>query len=303
MTDGGSRMAAALSALRTPQSVLLLLLLATTGCALRSDLTRVERQLAAQTAQRAAADSAMAANLSSIARMVQSLYDTLAMQQENVTRMRGDLRVELFNVQQQLVAIQELTGQSQQRLTELRSQMDDRFQSLLAAPPAAAVQPAPGDSRPAGNPAAPAARDTTPTAAPAPAPARPAAPDPSADQLIDLSLTQLRRGSPTTARLGLAEFLRRFPDHPRAVDAEFFTGEAWSAERRADSAAASYRRVVQRYPASPRAAASMYKLGLIASQAGRAGEARTWFERVVSTFPTSQEAALARDQLRARATP
>ena len=292
------------------------LLLASTGCALRSDLTRVERQLAAQTAQRAAADSALAANLASIARMVQSLYDTLATQQEGMTRLRGDLRVELFNVQQQLVAIQELTGQSQQRLTELRSQMDDRFQSLLAAAPAAAA-PAPGDSRPAGNPpaapqpnapAAPQPAGPTPgAAAPAPGaatPAVPAMPDPSADQLIDLSLTQLRRGSPSTARLGLAEFLRRFPSHARAVDAEFFSGEAWAAERRSDSAAAAYLRVVQKHPASPRAAAAMYKLGLIAAQAGRQDSARTWFSRVVAAFPNSEEAALAREQLRAQpATP
>jgi tol-pal system protein YbgF len=318
MSDVGCRIAGARFAIRDPQSAIRLLgaalVMSASGCALRSDLTRVERQLAAQTAQRAAADSAIAANLASIARMVQSLYDTLATQQEGMTRLRGDLRVELFNVQQQLVAIQELTGQSQQRLTELRSQMDDRFQLLLAAAP-----PAPGDSRPAGQPTAPAqpnAPAAPPPAAPAPGavapapgaaaptPPRPAPPDPSADQLIDLSLTQLRRGSPSAARLGLAEFLRRFPGHARAVDAEFFTGEAWAAERRSDSAAAAYQRVVRQYPASARAAASMYKLGLTAAQAGRQDSARTWFNRVVAAFPNSEEAALAREQLRAQpATP
>lgn len=293
--------------------LLALVLLASTGCALRSDLTRVERQLTAQTAQRRTADSVLAANLASIARMLQSLYDTLAMQQEGMTRLRGDLRVELFNVQQQLVAIQELTGQSQQRLTELRGQMDERFQSLLAAtpaaPPAAAPPTVPGDSRPAGNPAAPPSQPNAPAGQPAPAAApptpaaAPATPEPSADQLLDLSLSQLRRGSPSTARIGLAEFLRRFPTHARAVDAEFFTGEAWTADRRSDSAAAAYQRVVQRFPTSPRAAASMYKLGLLAAQANRADEARTWFNRVVTAFPNSEEAALAREQLRAAPQP
>jgi hypothetical protein len=43
------------------------------GCALRSDVTRLERQLAAARTERAASDSALAANLAAIARMVQSL--------------------------------------------------------------------------------------------------------------------------------------------------------------------------------------------------------------------------------------
>lgn len=265
----------------SPFPVLIIALsLAAGGCALRGDVTRLERQLLE--AQRAAArgDSAMAANLAAVARMLQGVYDSIATQRDQLTSLRGDLRLELFNVQRQLVAIQELTGQSQQRLTELRTQLDQRSAQLSAAPAA---------GPPADQSAAPGA------------PGGAAPPDPTAEQLLELSLQQLRRGSPATARTGFAEFLRRHGSHARAVDAEFFTGEAWSAERRADSAAAAYRRVVQRFPQSPRAASALFKLGAMAAAAGRVDEARQHFTRVVTQYPSSEEAALARDQLRALA--
>ena len=37
---------------------------------------------------------------------------------------KGDLATDLYNIQQQLVQLQELTGQSQQRLSELRTQLE-----------------------------------------------------------------------------------------------------------------------------------------------------------------------------------
>lgn len=268
--------------------------LATGGCALRSDVTKLRLQMDAQQREAARADSARAANLSALARLVQTLIDSLAAQQTALGRVRADLRLELLNVQQQLVQIQELTGQSQQRLTELRAQLDERSQQLAlvaAAPPVTTPRTDSTAPTAAQQPAAPGAAQQPPVAAAAP-------PEPTADQLMELSLQQLRRNSPSTARAGFAEFLRRFPQHPRAADAEFFSGEAWAAERNADSAAAAYRRVAERYATSPRAATALYRLGLQALSAGRSEEARTHFQRLVTAYPTSAEAALARERLR-----
>ncbi len=292
------RGAALLAALALP--------LASGGCALRSDVTKLRLQLDAQQRDVVRADSARAANLAAIARLVQTLIDSLTAQQSALGRVRADLRLELLHVQQQLVQIQELTGQSQQRLTELRAQLDERSQQLAAIAAAPAATPLGAPSRAPVDTAAPAAKPPAPgqqPAAPQPAqqPPAPAAapPEPTADQLIELSLQQLRRNSPSTARAGFTEFLRRFPQHPRAADAEFFSGEAWAAEGNADSAAAKYQRVVQRYATSPRAATALYRLGLRALQAGRRDEARTFLQRLVTSYATSDEAALARERLRA----
>lgn len=260
--------------------------LAAGGCALRSDVTKLRLQLDAQQVAAARADSATKANLAAIARLVQGVLDSLAVQQAALGSLKGDLRVELYNVEQQLVAVQELTGQSQQRLTELRSQLEERSEQIAQQVPA----PSPQAGAPAAAPAG-----AAPGAAPS---AAPAAGEPSADQLMELGLQQLRRGSPATARTAFAEFLRRFPLHARAGDAWFFTGEAWSADQRTDSAAAAYQQVVQHFPTSGHMAAALYKLGVIAAAAGRKDEARADFNRLIAAFPLSEEAALARDQLR-----
>jgi tol-pal system protein YbgF len=284
------------------------------GCALRSDVTKLRLQIEVQQGQAVRADSARAANLAAVARLLQSLIDSLAVQQSLIGRVRADLRLDLLNVQQQMVQIQELTGQSQQRLTEMRAQLDERSQQVAAvlaapvvqppAPIAAAAAPArsPGDTTPAPPPAGP-VPSRQPPAVPAPAAAGPAPAEPTADQLMELSLQQLRRNSPGTARTGFAEFLRRFPQHARAADAEFFSGEAWAAEQRPDSAAEAYQRVVQRYAASPRAATALFRLGTRAQQANRKDEARAFFTRLTTAYPASDEAALARERLRALAPP
>ena len=253
------------------------LLALASGCAMKSDVNRLQQQLADQNAAQIRRDSIIWANVSGLSRLLQGVSDSLQAHQLLLTQLRGDVRVELYNVEQQLVAIQELTGQSQQRLSELRTQLEQR-QTRLA--DTAAASPAPAGAPGAAPPSAPGAGDPTP------------------DQLMDLSLAQLRRGSPGTARDGFAEFLRRYPANPRAADALFFTGEAWTADQRPDSAAAAYRAVIQRFPTSPRAASSIYKLGLQALAAGRTTEARDDFNRVVGGYPTSDEAALARERLR-----
>ena len=168
-----------------------LLPLLAAGCAMHSDITRLQAQLLEQQAAAARADSVNRANLAAIARQVQGVLDSLAAQQAMLNAFRGDLRVELYNVEQQLVAVQELTGQSQQRLTELRTQLEQRSEQIAAQGAAPAVPP--GGAAPA------------PGAAPGP-PA--AAGEPSPDQLMELGLQQLRRGSPATARTAFAEFLK-----------------------------------------------------------------------------------------------
>jgi tol-pal system protein YbgF len=252
------------------------------GCALRSDVTKLRLQMNAQEQTAAQRDSAARANLAAIARLVQGMLDSLAVQQSAVAGLKGDLRVDLYNIQQQLVAVQELTGQSQQRLTELRAQLEQRSEQLAAQGAAA-----PSDS---------AARAAPPPAGAAPASG--AAAQPAPDQLMELALQQLRRGSPATARMAFAEFLKLYPTHARAGDAWFFIGESWTAEQRSDSGAAAYLKVVQRFPGSGHAAAALYKLGTIAAAAGRREEARTQFNQLVTAYPLSEEAALAREQLR-----
>lgn len=244
------------------------------GCALRGDVRKVQLQVEALRSELSHADSVRRLERDSLARVLAAVQGTLSAEQNALVQIRGDIRSDLQAVQQQLGALQELTGQSQQRLSELRSRLSN---------------PAP----------APAPVDTTGAAPPAAAtPSTPAAGGPGPDQMYDLTLQQYRRGSFTTARLGFREFLRQFPDDERAPDALYFIGESFAAEH-PDSAAAVYQEVVQRYANSPRAPSALYKLGLLAEQRGDKPAARTYYARVLAGYPRSDEANLARDKLQA----
>jgi tol-pal system protein YbgF len=237
------------------------------GCALRGDVRKVELQVASLRADVAHSDSTRAAERDSILAVIRVVQQTLAAQQAYLVQLRGDLRTDLLAVQQQLVAVQELTGQSQQRLTELRSRIESRAQQPEPILPSVAGGAPVG---PSGNAAGP-----------------------GPDQMYDLSLQQYRRGSLSTARLGFREFLRVFPTNERAADALFYIGESFERES-PDSAVAVYQQVVKTYPNSPRAPSALYKQGLLAEQRGDRAGARTLYQRVIAGYPRSPEADLAR---------
>jgi tol-pal system protein YbgF len=219
-------------------------------------------------AEMARRDSARAAQLDQVIQVQRQIMDSLNSTRRSVAQVRGDLSTDLYNIQQQLVQLQELTGQSQQRLTELRTRLEARGAQMEASP-------VPGDS----------ARPTPQATA-------------SADQMYEASLAQLRRGSLSTARLGLREMLRQYPTSDRAPDALYFIGQSFASEN-PDSAAAYYREVVDKYPTSPRAAAALYNLGLLAERRKDMAGARDAYQRVTQKYPQSDEAALARDRLKA----
>jgi tol-pal system protein YbgF len=253
-------------------------LVALGGCASKGDLRRVEEQLVLQRQETLRADSARAAELAQVLGLQRQIMDSLESTNHalagvgrQLQALRGDFANDLISVQQQLVQIQALTGQSQQRLTELQTQIEARSEQ-------AAATAAPAD-----------------TAAPAAAPSPSGGP--SAEQIYSASLQQLRRGSPGTARLGFRELLRQYPQHERVPDAMYFLGETFAAEA-PDSAAAYYAKVVADFPQSPRAASSLYKLGLLAERRRDFEAARGYFTRVVRDHPRSDEAALARDRLK-----
>ena len=236
------------------------------GCVTKSDVQRVQDDIALFKAETARRDSARAAQLAELIQVQQRIMDSLATSRRTVAQLRGDLQGDLYNVQQQLVQLQELTGQSQQRLSELRTQLEARGEQIASS-----------------------AADTGRVSSPAAA---------SADQMYEASLAQLRRGSTATARSGLRELLRTHPTSERAGDALYFIGQSYAAEN-TDSAVYYYNQVVQKYPTSSRAGSALYNLGLLAERRKETRKARDAYRQVIDKYPQSDEAALARDRLKA----
>src|SRR5438128_6640790 len=168
------------------------------GCAPKGDVRKVELQVAALKADAARADADRAAQIDSVLKLLAAVQQAVAAQQAYLVQFRGDVRTDLVGVQQQLVTVQELTGQSQQRLSELRARVEERAQ-----------QPVP-------------ALDTSAARTPVGPSGHPAGPGPA--QMYDLSLQQYRRCSLGTARLGFREVRRVYPGEERGAGALFSMG-------------------------------------------------------------------------------
>ena len=264
MSSSNGRLAAGLAATLVVASGL-------PGCVSKSDVQLVQGEVALLRAETMRRDSTRAAQLGEVLQIQRQIMDSLTVSRRAVGQLKGDISSDLYNIQQQLVQLQELTGQSQQRLTELRTRLEARGAQIEDGGVAA-----PGDSaRPAVSGAAAA----------------------SADQMYEASLAQLRRGSLTTARLGLRELLRQYPTSERAPDALYFIGQSYASEN-PDSAQAYYSQVVEKYPKSQRAGSALYNLGLLAERRKDNAKARESYQRVVQQYPQSDEAALARDRLK-----
>lgn len=249
-------------------------LLAVGGCfATREDVRVLHSDLRAARDERAASDSATRAQLATLATSLGETNDSVRALGSRLARLQGDVRGDLYQIGQQLITIQELTGQSQRRLQELRASLDEG-QGLAPGAPGAAQPGTPGG------------------------PVVPSTGTPGPDALFQASLDQLRRGSHTTARAGFEEVLRQYPSADIADDAQFYLGEALAAEGEAAAADSAYAAVVTRWPNSPRAPTAMYKRALAMERGGNTAGTRAVLTDLVARYPRSDEAALARERLR-----
>ncbi|CAN5658865.1 hypothetical protein BH23GEM1_BH23GEM1_10670 [soil metagenome] len=231
------------------------------GCmATKSDVTVLQQDILLVRAEAAQSDSARRVEIQRLMRSIQSLTDSVSAVATRLTSLRADVQGRFAAIEQDTRRLQELAGQSQSRMQELRAAVESR----TGTPPASGA------------------------AAPAPGP----------NQLYQLGRDQLLRGSTAAARTAFEDLLARYPDADVAAEAQFYIGETHAAEGNADAADQAYARVASAYPRSPRAATATYKRAVAAEGARRTSDARRLYNEVISRFPRSDEAALARDRLR-----
>lgn len=268
--------------------------LATAGCfATRQDVVTLQQDLNTVRTETARSDSARRAQLDRVVSTVRAVSDSLSQVSVRLARFQGDVLGRMTSQDEQLLTIQELTGQSQRRLQELRADLERRGSSAFATPvpgvssgPSAAAGSAGGAGATAS--ATPAGGSAVAGGAGAPGP----------NQLFQIALDQLRRGSTGAARTGFQDLLRQYPTDENAPEALFYVAETHASDGNVAAADSTYLQVVERYPAAPRAATALYKHALVLQQNGRAAEARAAFQDVIGRYPRSDEASLARDRVR-----
>ncbi|HEY8164494.1 MAG TPA: tol-pal system protein YbgF [Gemmatimonadaceae bacterium] len=249
-----------------------------TGCvATRSDIDQLRDEINTVRAEGASADSLRAVQLVQVLRAVREMNDTLASLALRINRVRAESEGALREVRRGIVQMQDVAGQSQQRLQEMRAALEERSRARAV----------PGSPSAPGDTTQPRADSAVVDSGPGP------------NQLFQVGRNQLTNGANASARSAFAELLKRYPQSELAADAQFYIAEAYSAEGKGAAADSAYAAVLTNYPSSARAPTAMYKRAIALQKAGRTTTARRMFNDLIKQFPESDEAELARERLRA----
>lgn len=191
------------------------------------------------------------------------VLDSLHAGQELMLRVRGDLGHQLLAMEQQLIQIQELTGQGQRQLGELRQQWTARSSEVTTIGTGGAG----------------------------------AMSDDEIEQAYTLGQQKLQEGAAATARAAFGQIVSSAPTHARAADAQLQLAESYVAEKNYATAYREFERVVELFPNSERAPAALFRAGVVAGEEGNIERARRYFDRVRTGYPRTDEARLAGQEL------
>jgi tol-pal system protein YbgF len=241
--------------------------------ATRSDVRVLQGDIAVLRAEGARADSLHREQLRQVARQIGTVSDSVRGVYAVLSKLQGDLSVSLHDIAQQIITVQELAGQSQKRLQEMRADLEARSRDV--APPPVTVAAAPGGAAPAPGPTAPGPL-----------------------QLLQLAQAQLLRGSAGAARAGFEELLVQYPASDVAADAQYGIAESYASEANGPAADSAYALVVAKYPKSDRAPTALYKRATAFRLGKQVAQARALYQQVVDRYPRSGEAELAKEYLR-----
>lgn len=254
------------------------LVLPAAGCATKGDLR--ELQTSIQRMEREQEEI-----LSRIALTLDALQDSVSSQADVVFGLRGDVNQQLLDMQEQLITLQELTGQSQRNLAAIRDQFESQ-RNRLALPPSRGDPEAGGggdEARPegpgAGGPGA--------------------ASGGRAEELYNAAVSQFNRGSFSTSRRAFEQFLQAYPAHSLAPGAHYYLAEILVQEGRYQEAIDGFLRIPEMFPRASRVPDALYRVGVLHLQELDDPEgARRFLERVVNSYPDAGVANLARERLR-----
>ncbi len=253
--------------------------------ATKQDVLLLQSDLKSMRSEYAYRDSTRRVQFDSVIRTMVILNDSLRGLKGDLAAFQGNVLGDLFKVRDGLIEIRALAGQSQSRITELRSELEQRNAILQSTPPAAVP--------PSSTPSSGAPPKTADSAA---APGMSVAPGPN--QLYTMALDQLRRGSTSAARAGFSDFLAQYPQHERSGDAQYFIAETLERDQKLIDAEAAYLSVYTRFPRSEKAPTAMFKRAALLRSQNKPDRAREVFDLLVKTYPRSDEADLARERLR-----
>jgi tol-pal system protein YbgF len=267
------------------------LLLGSTGCfATRGDVRVLQNDIntVRQESQRSAQAQAQA--LAETARILQVVTDSLTRLSGRQLAFEGDVRGQLRRVNEQLIQVQELLGQSASNIRALRAEMEAaaRMPGGMPLTPSTGVPPGSATVPPVG-----AVVDTPPvTGNVVP---NPGLPGPT--QLYQDGVDHFRRSSYESARIAFGDLLLNYPGSDLASEAQYWIAESYAAEGKRPAAETAYAAVVSKYPNSEKAPDALYKRALSLLEQDNVAAAKPLLEQVIARYPRSNAADFAKERL------
>jgi tol-pal system protein YbgF len=123
------------------------------------------------------------------------------------------------------------------------------------------------------------------------------------EDLMRTAMVDYLAGNYDLALAGFQEFLSKYPDHPRAPEAQLSRGEAFFNQKKFDQAVIEYDVFLQKYPENDKTRTALYKKGLALAEQDQTQPALAVLDKVVKDFPNTSEATNAQAKARQLRTP
>jgi tol-pal system protein YbgF len=208
----------------------------------------------------------------------------------------ADEKLLIDNLTKDLGVVREKVDDNNVRVGSLSQEVDalrQLVQQALARPVAAPVLVDPN-----GGPALPPPVPTTTSAAPTPAvPGGPAAIGTSPTKAWEQAYGDYAAGLYDLAVDGFTAFIRDFPRHDQADDAQFLIGRSYLQDAKNDKAVEAFDKVIRTYPMSNSIPDSYYLKGVALRNLRQLDKAREAWDTVVKMYPDSNAASLAKQAL------
>jgi tol-pal system protein YbgF len=222
---------------------------------------------------------------------------------QKTLRSNADLTVQVQQLQEQIEALRaslDLTTRRLQSISQELAAVRAMYQARVTMPtgPAGTDPDATAHAAAAGD-AATATPGETAGGEAGDAPAAPQQPAMvSPEQLYQSAYEDYMRGNYDLAVQGFSDYLKRWGSTDLADNAQYWIGECYDAQDRAEEALAAFSKVLEQHPASDKAAAAQLKKGLLYLKLGDQGQGVVHLQYVVFEHPSTEEAELAREKLR-----
>ncbi len=272
------------------------------GCVVTQQDLQMQRDLLEMKRRLGEAERAVKELQDDSAGGVRAHVETLASNQADFQAGLDGVRVDLQSMQGRTSDQERINDDLRQDLSLLRDELnlqvadhEKRLAQLeagikVAVPAPSWTPPSPGVDTP------PATRPTVPVATTTPTPTGESAPE-----LYDRALKTIRENQGFAAGRELMEtFLKRYPDHELAVNAAYWVGETYYAEKNYEQAILKFEEIIQKYGDHPKVASAMLKQALAFESTGDHATAKLLLQRVIERFPLSDEAAKAKQKLHAQ---